>query len=369
MEIKKYKFVHIYIVPVENSYSNIRLLEKVFNENDDTAFVISIPIEKLPDDLKSFKNIYTMYQEGDKDVFYWLKNCEKCYFHFFRYDNKTYLKLLLKPWLQNKCVWIEWGGDLFSSENTSKGIIHNISNKLRRYVLRRFKRVVCIFEPDIDYYYNEFKGKGKVLFNPYSGEVSLKEIPPVDLASVPCIRSSLEAKGHLDFLIGHRASEELNHKYIINLLAKFKDESFILHFPISYGNREYGEEIIKYAQDIFGEERVVAYRELLPIDQYKKMMKKIDIGFFYTERQIALGNIGILLEDNKKIYLKDGSIMYNFFKTKGIDVYAAESIEVEDFQALINDCNIQAVNAYQEYKNEHRGEENLRRDWQKVKDF
>ncbi len=115
MKTKRYKFVHIYVISGENTVSNIKLLEKVFNENDDTAFVVNIKRDELPGDLKSFDNIYTLYQEGDKDIFYWLKNCEKCYFHFFRYDNKTYLKLLLRPWIRTSVFGLS-GEEIFTQQ-------------------------------------------------------------------------------------------------------------------------------------------------------------------------------------------------------------------------------------------------------------
>ena len=96
--------------------------------------------------------------------------------------------------------------------------------------------------------------------------------------------------------------------------------------------------------EIFGD-KFVPLSDFVPRDEYVKRLNECDVGVFYNNRQQGMGNISILLGLGKKVYLREGTSMWNSYCHKGYVIFSTSQIEksaFEDFAAF--DLGCRAVN-------------------------
>lgn len=346
--MKNYKYVHIYSEATSTAVANIRLLKKM-HEDSQTAYVICKKKAELPEDLINERNIFDLSQNRNDLTFIpWLKCADKVFFHFFKHSNKIIVELLLHPNLFKKCVWIEWGGDLYEWTFTGGSFKTKIANVIRRHLLKSFKKVVCIFEPDVKFYRETLKGRGKTIVCPYHTSVPGAE----NFEIKNCIeKKRLSPDDTLNILVGHRATPNLQHIKVLDDIAKFASKNVKIHLPLSYGEGDYADIVVKHAIDIFGADKVKDYRDFMPYEDYCSLMQKMDIAILCSNRQIALGNIKLLFYANTKIFLQKDSPLYDYFNSMGVDVYAENKIHSMTYEEFCQPANTDTYQIYYDFCN------------------
>jgi hypothetical protein len=122
----------------------------------------------------------------------------------------------------------------------------------------------------------------------------------------------------------------LNHIEVLNQLTKYQNENIRIYLPLSYGDKNYGDQVEKYAKNLFGD-KVVCLRNMMTKSDYMDFLSMIDIAIFNTSRQIGLGNITPLLYMGKKIFMPAGSIMYEYYKSVGVEVFDSNQLNNMEF--------------------------------------
>lgn len=240
----------------------------------------------------------------------------------------NYMKLLLLPY-HKKMIWIEWGADLYDWE--PKGKCKFLTKRINRILREKCFRVICIFPPDVDYYKLTFeKSKAKVFYAPYQTSTIGKQY-------LFHLNNPIQRKegSPIHILVGHSATRQINHLAILEKLHSFANENILISIPLSYGDKEYAQEVIKKAKSLFSIQKLNFLVNFLSEDDYYLFLNSIDIAIFETDRQIALGNIIPLILQGTKVFLKDNSVMYEYFLENGVPIQKTEDINKVSFSEFI----------------------------------
>ena len=228
-----------------------------------------------------------------------------------------------------RMVWIEWGYDLYDWK--PRGRFRFFTSIFQKFLRTHLRYLICIFEPDVDFFHKTFpSARAKVFYAPYIG----KELPSFYGEYKPGshLERTLAEKAPIYIQVGHSASSSIDHFRSLKLLSRFKDRNIKIFLPLSYGGAENAKKIKDYAKSLFGEDKLIILDSFVNENEYFKLLDKIDIAIFDTQRQIALGNISRLIYQNAKVYLTGDSILYLYFSKNGVPVQTVESIEKMSFQ-------------------------------------
>ena len=273
--------------------------------------------------------------------------CDYIVLHSLFFTTKEKIELLLNKSLMKKVVWIEWGADLYSwkQESSFTGKIKNAAN----YKLREsFENIVCIFPPDIDYFKNQFPdSNSNIYYAPYNGFPVDKEFSTYKNESR--LNPHFKSIEPVYIQIGQNSLTTLNHIRVLKNLSKFKDENIRIILPLSYGGtKEYADEVVDYAEREFPG-KVIALRKFMPKEEYFKLIEKVEIAIFDTDRQCALGNIERLFFRNVNVYLSENGVMYKYFADLGVPVKKCEDIKSESFKNFIAPPTIENRDGFMKY--------------------
>lgn len=283
----------------------------------------------------SIKQTEFCTQDSKIGVVAYLKSlrCDYIFLHSLFFTSKEKVQLLLDKELLKKLVWIEWGADLYSWKQAG-----GIKAKIRNYINYRFrsavKNIICIFPKDIEYYESQFpKALATLYYAPYNGLPVDEEF--LNYKDESRLESLVKNKEAVYIQIGQNSLSTLNHIKVLKSLEKFRDENIRIILPLSYGGtKEYADEVIDFAEKEFPG-KVIALREFVPEEEYFKLIEKVGIAIFDTDRQCALGNIERLVFRNVKVFLSENGVMYRYFSDLGVPVQKCESIDKLSFKEFI----------------------------------
>ena len=134
-------------------------------------------------------------------------------------------------------------------------------------------------------------------------------------------------------VIGNSATIENHHLEVFDRLKHLAGEDLEIYCPLSYGNQEYANEIIKKGNEIFST-KFHAITTFMDIKEYFSFLNTCTVGIFFNDRQQALGNINFLLKTGGKVYLREGTTMWNYYKKNGINLYSCDNLINDDIDSL-----------------------------------
>ena len=264
-----------------------------------------------------------------KTFYRFIKKYDWIIIHSIFFGTKVKLAFILNKLLK-KIIWIEWGFDLYNSDS-KKGFSNRV---IDTYFKTHLFEIVCIFEPDINYYRKIFpKSKVKIVYAPYI----YSQTPPDLLRYSNESRLKITIKNNDPFYIqvGHQSNKQIDHIKTLTRLLKFKENNIKIVLPLSYGDKNNALRVKKFAMENFKKDKIIVLEDFLPKDDYVKILNRIDIAIFETQRQIGLGNINRLVFKNTKLFLTKDSIMYNYFINNGVPVESADDIDFMSFDDFI----------------------------------
>ncbi|MGI0107073.1 TDP-N-acetylfucosamine:lipid II N-acetylfucosaminyltransferase [Salinimicrobium sp. WS361] len=117
----------------------------------------------------------------------------------------------------------------------------------------------------------------------------------------------------LKILLGNSANPTNNHIDILIKLKPYSNHISEIICPLSYsGKQDYIEEVIRVGTTLFGS-KFIPLRKFLPLDDYKEILRTVDVGIFYHIRQQAYSNTIGLLEYRKRVLLHPKSTLYKMY--------------------------------------------------------
>jgi hypothetical protein len=124
-------------------------------------------------------------------------------------------------------------------------------------------------------------------------------------------------------MIGHCSTITLNHLSVLNHLSKFDNRNFQIICPLSYGNKNYKNFIIKYAKEK-SLENFYPIETFIPYEEYKKIISGVSILVMNNIRSQGAGNIHIALAEGKKVYMNTENTHYQMLIKMGFYVYSMQ---------------------------------------------
>ncbi len=129
-----------------------------------------------------------------------------------------------------------------------------------------------------------------------------------------------------DVLLGNSATATNNHIEILQLLAKCDLGDRKVVVPLSYGDPDYRDAVVKRGKQLLG----VRFEPLLafmPLAEYNAQLACCSVAIMNHRRQQALGNIGASLYRGARLYLDEAGMMYRIFRDLGAYVFSTRSLE------------------------------------------
>ena len=127
-------------------------------------------------------------------------------------------------------------------------------------------------------------------------------------------------KDEVWILVGNSASDTNRHEFAFNKLSKIGLKDLKVIVPLSYGDLEYRDKILKIGKEIFGS-NFYPLLDFLPYEDYLNIIYNIDIALFAHNRQQGMGNLIQLLGLGKKVYLNPETSQWKLCQNLGIKVY------------------------------------------------
>lgn len=354
------------------SYVIIGSYIRFVNENFDQdlhRFLIVGQKQKAPTELLQYNNVKIINIDDNKafrTMLNYMRDTEIVLLHsLFFLSAYNLLFLLFHPKMFNNIVWIAWGADLYQWKKAETRFIKDkIINLIAYQFRRKIKYFVGIFSPDIDFFKKEFNSDAKTFYASYVGglynPLYKKELNLISLGQKRTSNSCINIQ------IGHSCATILNHIQVLNDLHKFKNENIKIYIPLSYGDMEYGNQVEQHAKTLFGD-KVVCIRKMMSKEDYMDFLSTIDIAIFNTPRQIGLGNINPLLYMEKKIFIPNGTVMYEYYRSQNIKICDYSQINKLGFDRFSKPVDMK--NAKQFIELHYRNKEITIDMWQRVFDL
>lgn len=350
------KYLHImtHSSPFNNGIINMINEEEGFLPQE---HLFLIQNEKVFQDAQKYANVRFMPSMMWKN-FKNLLNYEKQAKYVFLHQNWFYdfTRFLFTPLsIKRKYIWCVWGHDLYTNMGRPEGtreILKAILRKAGDFLINReirfYKGIGIGFKYDALEIKKRFKDKIDIYMLPYLTDATTEMLNGI-------MSENTRKEGEpVRVMVGHSAHPYLNHKHVLNLLSKYKDENILISLVFAYGNANYARQIEEYAKSIFGE-KVEVKKDRMPLEEYLRYLNSVDVAICDQIMQSGLGNIHHLMYLGKKIYLNGEGFLHQAFILEGLNIDATEKIERETFTEFIKEnSHKERARNYAAYLSEHK---------------
>lgn len=248
--------------------------------------------------------------------------------------NKPWTESLTNKYILKKLYIQFWGGDFYcyrdikniNSFNTYSIVLlinkylhkHNYDFEIKYYILNRCAGYINLVEKDYYKLLQIMHLKEKTHFClPMPNDPTEKSMD---------LKKKISHNGKINILVGNSASQTNMHKEALSILSKFRDENIKIYCPLSYGDNNYGKSVISFGKSIF-KNKFIPITHFMKKNNYVRFLNFMDIALFDCNRQQALGNIGILLGQGKKVYLRSDTSMFEHFIHQGCNIFNINKIK------------------------------------------
>lgn len=237
------------------------------------------------------------------------KDADKIFIHGFYRDNLLLFLFLYFRKYFSKTVLIIWGADLYNTHyflQEQKGLFirKHITEIFKKYIVKRTKYFMTFTYGDYDVISDWYKANGTSFDCLYPSTVNIELLTQ--------LYNDYNSHDTVNILVGNSATKTNQHIAVFKELEKFKNNNIKVFCPLSYGDNEYAELIIKIGNTKFPNKFVPIIDYLSP-DEYSRLLSRMDIAIFNHNRQQGTGNIEILGFLGVKIYLNSNTTTWEHY--------------------------------------------------------
>jgi dTDP-N-acetylfucosamine:lipid II N-acetylfucosaminyltransferase len=336
------KFIHIFASDENDKFSSsyINFIEKNFSAEEHLIFIIGkttieekesgCKVKKVSKDFYSLISLIKMMNKSEKIILHGL------------FSHYLILILFLQPWLLKKCYWVIWGGDLYNHENNKytpklQLALKNLRLLFKRFTIKRMKGLITYIDGTYDLALQLYAAKGKYFKCIMYPSNTYKDFE---------ISTSTKQGGRINILIGSSAIPRNNHRYLFGKIKQTVKEEYNAICPLSYGEPDYKNEVIKQGKEILGRnfEPIINF---MKHDDYVKFLNEVDVAIYGHKKNQAMGNIITLLGLGKKVYMRNDITSWETLEGLGIKLYAINLEPINnEFPPKIRKQNIKIVRKY-----------------------
>ncbi len=293
----------------------VNLISDKSNGFDVSQHLFVTPFERVYNELKDCGNIELIKSEKKVLTADIVNDCaQRCEWLFVHHMCKPLEVLKIKKKNRKKILWRTWGDDAgypYSKCLSIKSFFKLIINLVTRCVYQDFYAVGIANGVDIIDIKKKI-GTMKMYRMPYA-EKNTYNI----LTKIACEKMQDENSKPLRMVIGHSGYRNDNHISIINKLKLYKDENIEIYFPLSYGDKQYIENVKTYAKKVFGN-KVCFLEKFMPYEEFARFLNSMDIAILAGKNSYALGNIALLIFFGKKLYINPKGVIAKAFMNKNV---------------------------------------------------
>ena len=176
---------------------------------------------------------------------------------------------------------------------------------------------------------------------------------PLKTIDFSAYRNTVKKSNCVKINIGNSATEENRHIGILQLLEQYKSENIEIYAPLSYGDMNYRKTVIKEGNKIFGE-KFHPILEMMEYEKYVEYLASCDITISNSLRQQGMGNLSLMLQLGKKVFMNQNSPMWDSYKNIGFKIYDTNSIDklsFHEFTAFDAQTAKENIKCYEREKN------------------
>ena len=129
-------------------------------------------------------------------------------------------------------------------------------------------------------------------------------------------------------LLGNSASKGNRHPEAFEMLSRFRQENIKVICPLSYNSPslpDYHNRVFESGERLLGD-KFVPLTELMPQQEYAKVLQTMDILVYNHPRQQGLFSLSVMLHSGKKCFLRSETSSYAMLRDFGVHVFPTESI-------------------------------------------
>lgn len=337
--LKKYKFAHLFVA--DDIKFNPRVLKMLANKEN--GF-------ELKDHLfvTSFERVYGVFEEIKREnpelniEFYKANNLSNistdisiiehyapcCDWIFLHAIFPVYKTIFIKKKYCKKIIWRSWGtnvGVSFYGDNPLKNIVLRIIDWFWQQKIKQFHAIgIANIVDEINI--RDKVGSIKTFYMPYSLQGGKDTVEIVR-------RINKVPSKYLNIMIGHSGHYEDQHIQIMEELAHLKKRPIYLYIILSYGNEIYIREVEKYVETNW-KGKATIIKEFLSYKEYVMLLNKMDVAILDGKFSYALGNISILIDLKKKIFLNREGILKRAFEKENIPFCCTDELKCITYEEL-----------------------------------
>lgn len=326
---KNYKYIHIMYTHDDKF---VGPLIRAFNEApdkymlDDNLFITPFPY--VYEKLSTYSNVVL----DESKCYLYRKYYKRCTLIISHGMPSFFQMLTTGKKIKSKILYRYWGGSRtthykFDKPISLKTIYKYVKFRLFKHTLESFAAIGItntVDEIDLGNVSNELK----YYYLPYASRYEwLSKI-------YESYRLAPENKKKINVLLGHRGKSEGNH---IELLKKMMNyiPYINIYIPLSYGDKDYISTVKQFISQL-NEPSITVISDFMKPEDYARLLCKMDIGIFDGVTSYALGNISMMLEFHKTIYLKEDGVIAQAFRKEKIPYKNIEDIGGGDVNEFIN---------------------------------
>jgi len=227
--------------------------------------------------------------------------------------------LVFLPWLWGRIAMICWGCDIenFTKHSESRTFSGRLLHQIQSCIVPKLSAVGTLTPGEFHRIRSIFRNSDNylnVFYSTISPEEGITEHP--------------EDKKGTDVthvVVNHAAYPQGNHEEVYGWLSRYSNEQLHVLSILSSGPRTEAARIAQLGSGIF-KSKYTTMCEILPYDEYVKLLDEYDILVMNFEVQAGLGITKIFLSKGKPVYLRSESPVYKMLKDMGIEVRDTNSI-------------------------------------------
>ena len=257
---------------------------------------------------------------------------DKFFVHGF-YEKRVidYLSRNLKAFKKNQLVLIAWGADIYNNRLLLKSD-HKPHLRVRLLEMKK-KRLIgssniymtfaCADQEIIHDYYG---GNGKQFDCLYPSNANIELLDT--------LKSEKNESVITRILLGNSATPTNLHFEALDAMKKFGNRDIEIVCPLSYGEKEYGEQVCQYGKKLFGD-KFIPITDYMSPEDYSRLLNTVSIAVFNHNRQQGTGNIEILSYLGKKLFIRSDTTTWKHYvdrdKCRFFDAKEIGNMSFSDF--------------------------------------
>lgn len=314
---------HLFVTPFVNVYNSI---DKLINENSDEK-KSKTEVEYYPTKNPQSVRILNYYANFGK----WI---------FVHSLPAPHYSIWIKKKFCDKIIWRTWGHDTGYSYINNNRIKQFVKKFIEAVWKRKIKRFAAIGIANI---VDEIEIREKF------GNIKTFQIPYVDdgKRGLESVLKDIKKDGHIgvNVLVGHSGWATNKHITVMQELEKYKQENMIIYLILSYGEPNYIKVVKEYVKNNW-DDNVIMIEKFMSYSEYIELLNKMDIAIFDYERSYALGNIQILINLRKKIFLNKKGVIKRAFDLEHVPYECTCDIKYMNYEKFTKPVDYQEYGAY-----------------------